>query len=270
MIASFFLTLREGLEAALIIGVLFGALNKLNQSQYRTSIWQGTGLAILLSVLTGFALNLLGASLEGRAEKIFEGIAMLTAAGILTWVILWMQNRARDFNKKLESNVQQAVLKDNKTALFLVAFAAVIREGVELTIFLTAAAMESDNSQILLGAFLGFAAVAVISYLLFKSLVRLDISKFFQVTSVILILFAAGLTAHGIHEFNEAGLIPPLVDHVWDINPILDENSTLGELLKTLFGYNGNPSLTEIFSYFLYFVIIWFFSNKSIKKSKKI
>lgn len=101
MVASFFLSLREGLEAALILGVLYGALKKLNRTNYQNSIWLGTGLALILSIVLGYVLNLLGASFEGRAEEIFEGFAMLLAAGILTWVILWMQSQARVFNNKL-------------------------------------------------------------------------------------------------------------------------------------------------------------------------
>ena len=101
----------------------------------------------------------------------------------------------------------------------------------------------------MIGAGLGLASVVVIAVLLFRSLIRLNFSRFFQVTSIILVLFAAGLVAHGVHEFNEAGLIPAIVEHLWDINHILDEKSTLGELFKTLLGYNGNPSLTEVISY---------------------
>jgi high-affinity iron transporter len=82
--------------------------------------------------------------------------------------------------------------------------------------------------------------------------------RFFQVTGFLLILFAAGLVAHGVHEFNEAGVIPAVIEHVWDVNPILDENTTLGSMLKALFGYNGNPSLTEVLAYFVYFVAIFF------------
>jgi high-affinity iron transporter len=90
--------------------------------------------------------------------------------------------------------------------------------------------------------------------------------RFFQVTSIILILFAAGLVAHGVHEFNEVGLIPSIIEPVWDINHILDEKSTVGELLKTLLGYNGNPSLTEVIAYFVYFVIVWFAGLRFIKQ----
>ena len=94
-------------------------------------------------------------------------------------------------------------------------------------------------------------------WILFATTRQLNLKAFFQVTSILLILFAAGLVAHGVHEFNEAGLIPPLIEQVWDINPILDENSTFGALLKALFGYNGNPSLSEVLAYFVYFVAIW-------------
>jgi len=260
MLASFFLAFREGLEAALIIGVILGALKKTERSKSQPSIWMGMGAAVLVSIISGVLLNWLGASFEGRAEEIFEGTAMILAALILTWVIQWMQSQSRSVGKKLESEVQQAVLKDNNLALFFVAFLAVIREGIELALFLTAAAMNAGSRQMLLGAAMGLAAVIVVAVLLFNSLVRLNISAFFRVTSVILILFAAGLVAHSVHEFNEAGLIPSVIEHVWDINHLLDEDSPVGLLLKTLLGYNGNPSLTEVISYGLYFVVLWLLS----------
>jgi high-affinity iron transporter len=270
MIASFFLSLREGLEAALLIGVLLGALNKLERPDYRSSIWLGAGLALIGSILVGIVLNLIGASFEGRAEEIFEGIAMLSAAAILTWAILWMQSQARAINQQLEGDVRKAVLKGSKTALLSLAFLAVIREGVELAFFLTAASIGSNGAQVLVGAGLGLAVAVILGVLLFKSLIRLNIGKFFQVTSIILILFAAGLVAHGVHEFNEAGLIPPIVEHVWDINPILDESSTVGELLKALFGYNGNPSLTEVLSYGFYFILLWVTSTALQRREQSL
>ena len=257
MIASFFLSLREGLEAALIIGVLLGALNKMDRNQFRSSIWIGTGVAAAISVGVGIGLAALGASFEGRAEQIFEGAAMLSAAAVLTWAILWMQSQARSMSRELESNVKTAALKGSRTALISLAFLAVIREGVELAFFLAAAAMNADGVQVLLGAGIGLAAVAVLAVLLFKSLIRLKLGQFFRVTSVILVLFAAGLVAHGVHEFNEAGLIPAVVEHVWNVNPILHEDSTAGTLLKALFGYNGNPSLTEVVAYMVYFALLW-------------
>jgi high-affinity iron transporter len=269
MIASFFLALREGLEAALIISVLLGSLRKVDRPEEGKTIWTGTITAVLASILVGVLLNLLGARFEGRAEEIFEGITMLLAAGVLTWVLLWMREYSRKMNEQLQSDVKQAVLQNNRWALFSIAFLAVIREGVELAFFLTAAAVDTDGTTVLIGAALGLGAVLLISVLLFRSLIQLNISRFFQVTSLILILFAAGLVAHGVHEFNEVGLIPPIIEHVWDINYLLDENSTLGQLLKALLGYNGNPSLSEVLSYLLYFGLLGrlgFFSSG--RKSK--
>jgi len=272
MFASFLLALREGLEAALIIGVLLGTLNKIGKLKFRNAIWFGAILAILASGLGGFALNQLGASFTGRAEEIFEGITMLLAAGILTWVILWMGNHARAMKEKLASDVQVAVSNRSWFALFSLSFLAVIREGIELAFFLTAVSLDAGGIEVLTGAGLGLAAVVVIAVLLFRSLIQLDLVRSFQVTSIILVFFAAGLVAHGVHEFNEVGWIPSIIEHVWDINHILDEKSTLGGLLKTLLGYNGNPSLTEIISYVLYFIILGIngFGSRIVKKNPKI
>jgi len=256
MLASFLLALREGLEAALIIGVLLGTLNKLGQSEYRKTIWFGAGLAIIISGLAGLGLNALGGSFEGRAEEIFEGITMLLAAGILTWIILWMGRQSRDINERLISNIEIAVSNRSRLALFALSFLAVIREGIELAFFLAAVSLDADGIQVLIGAGLGLGAVVVISVFLFRSLIQLNLARFFQVTSIILIFFAAGLVAHGVHELNEVGLIPHIIEHLWDINHILDENAILGGLLKTLVGYNGNPSLSEVIAYLMYFVII--------------
>ena len=256
MFASFVLALREGLEAALLIGLLLGTLKKLGHTEYQRMIWFGAGLAIIVSGAAGYLSNVLGASFEGRNEEIFEGITMLLAAGLLTWVILWMRTQSRSINERLAANVKEVVSNQNQLALFSLAFIAVIREGIELALFLVTVSLDTDGREVLLGASLGLAAVTVVAFLSFKSLIRLNISRFFQVTSIILVLFAAGLVAHGVHEFNEVGFIPPVIEHLWDINHIIDEKSPSGELLKALFGYNGNPSLTEMVAYIMYFVIL--------------
>jgi len=127
-----------------------------------------------------------------------------------------------------------------------------VREGIELALFLTAAAFALQGGAIWVGAVLGLGAAVLLGYLVFSTTRRLDLRRFFQVTGVLLLLFAAGLVAHGVHEFNEAGWIPAVIEHVWDINPYLNEKSAPGEILKALFGYNGNPSLTEVLAYLAY------------------
>jgi len=258
MFPSFLLALREGLEAALIIGIVFGALRKLQRTELAPAVWLGVVSAAAVSIIGAWLLNLLGASFEGATEEIFEGLTMFAAATVLTWMIFWMQRQARTLQSELESDVRRAAQSSRAQALFALSFFAVVREGIELALFLTAAAITSTAAQTLLGAALGLAASAVLGWSLFASTARLNLRRFFQVTSFLLIIFAAGLVAHGIHEFNEVGWIPALVEHLWDVNHIVDENGPLGVVLKSLFGYNGNPSLSEVTGYLLYFVAIFF------------
>ncbi|MBM3151526.1 MAG: hypothetical protein FJZ96_04865 [Chloroflexi bacterium] len=258
MFPSYILSLREGLEAALIIGIVLGALRQVRHLELKPALWAGTASAILVSLAAGIGLSLLGFSLEGKAEQVFEGITMLLAAGILTWMIFWMNRQSHNLKGNLETGVTRAAAGSGKRAIFALAFFAVVREGIELALFLTAAAFASDANQTILGALLGLGTAVLLGWSLFATTVRLDLRRFFQVTGFLLILFAAGLIAHGVHEFNEVGWIPALIEHVWDVNAIMDETSTFGLLLKALFGYNGNPSLTEMLAYAAYFVAILF------------
>jgi len=266
MLPTFLLSLREGLEAALIIGIVLGAVSKIHRKDLTSSVWLGALSAIIISILTAVILTTFGMSLEEEAEMIFEGITMLIAAGILTWMIFWMGKQARFLKSELEDNVNKAAASTGKRAVFTLAFMAVVREGVELAIFITAAFFAGDPGQVmsntiqtLAGTILGLGTAALLGYTIFATTVRLDLRKFFQVTGILLILFAAGLVAHGVHEFNEVGWIPVIIEHVYDMNMILDENSIAGQLLKTLFGYNGNPSLTEMIAYFGYIIITFIF-----------
>jgi high-affinity iron transporter len=263
MLPTFLLSLREGLEAALIIGIVLGALNKIRRTDFSPAVWLGTLGAVGVSALTAILLTLFGMSLEENAEQIFEGITMLIAAGILTWMIFWMGKQARFLKGELEAGVNKAAATTGKRAMFWLAFIAVVREGIELALFITAAFFAGDESQVsrniiqtLAGTILGLGTAALLGWTLFATTVRLDLRRFFQVTGFLLILFAAGLVAHSVHEFNEVGWIPSVIEHVWDVNAILHEDSLAGQLLKTLFGYNGNPSLTEILSYFIYLAVV--------------
>jgi high-affinity iron transporter len=266
MLPTYLLSLREGLEAALIIGIVLGAVSKIRRNDLAPAAWLGTLSAVVISILTAVLLTSFGMSLEGKAEELFEGVTMLIAAGILTWMIFWMGKQARFLKGELEAGVSKAAASTGKRAVFWLAFVSVVREGIELAIFITAAFFTGDQGQLssniiqtLAGTILGLGTAALLGWTLFATTVRLDLRRFFQVTGILLILFAAGLVAHGVHEFNEAGLIPAVVEHVWDVNMIVDENSLGGELLKTLFGYNGNPSLTEMLAYFTYLIVVSIF-----------
>ena len=270
MLPSYLLSLREGLEAALIIGIVLGALRKIRRTDLAPALWFGTLAAVGVSILAAMLLTLFGLGLEGNAEKIYEGFTMLIAAGILTWMIFWMSGQARHLKGELEEGVNKAAISTGRRAIFWLAFVAVVREGVELALFITAAFFAGNNEnvglntiQTLAGVVLGLGTSILLGWSLLATTVRLDLRRFFQVTGLLLILFAAGLVAHGVHEFNEISWIPSIVEHVWDFNIFIDENSIMGELLKTLFGYNGNPSLTEMIGYFGYLITVTFLFTHS-------
>lgn len=256
MIAAAVLAFREGLEAALLLGIVLGVLRRIRRADQTRFVWTGAGLAALVSVAVGVGLMALGISFEGLAEEIFEGTAMLLAAAVLTWMIFWMGRQGRAIQVDLERDVREASSAGGGWALFSLAFVVVLREGIELALFLTAAAMTATAGATLIGGLLGLGVAAVAGWLLFATAGRLTLRTFFRVTGVLLIVFAAGLVAHGVHEFNEAGLIAPVIEHVWDLNPVLDEDSGVGQVLVALLGYNGNPSLTEVVAYVGYWVVI--------------
>ena len=270
MLPSFLLSLREGIEAALIIGIIIGALNKLNQQELKPVVWRGALIAVALSFVFGLGLNFLGMEFSGQFEEIFEGLAMLLAAAILTWMILWMQRQGGQIQHDLEVKTAQTTLERGSSALFILAFLAVFREGIELALFLIAARMASDPISVLIGAILGLAGAILLGWLLFASTRRLNLKHFFQITNILLLFFAAGLVAHGVHELNEAGWIPVIIGSVWDINYILSDNSEIGGILKALFGYNGNPSLTEVLAYLGYFIVLGTIILRNQRKRIKI
>lgn len=267
MFPAYLLSLREGLEAALIIGIVLGALRKIRRSELSSVVWGGVISASLVSLVVALSLNSVGASLEGAAEQIFEGTTMFLAAFVLTWMIFWMSRQARTLKSDLESSVRHAALQRSQKAMFLLAFTAVTREGVELALFLTASVVASDARQTLIGALLGLGTAVLTGWMVFATTARLNLRRFFQVTGGLLILFAAGLVAYGVHEFNEVGWIPAIVEPMWDLNFLLNEGSLVGQILKALFGYNGNPSLTEVIAYLGYFAVIglglWY-SNRQV------
>ena len=199
MVASALITLREGLEAALIVGIVLSVLRRLGRLDRSRPVWAGVLAAVGVSVVIGLAFNALGVAFEGRGEEIFEGVAMLLAAGVLTWMIFWMQRQGRQIQAELESDVRQAVNTGSGWALFSLAFVAVVREGIETVLFLTAAAFSATPTQTLIGGALGLVGAVVLGWLMFAAGKRLDVRPFFRVTGVLLTLFAAGLVAHGVH-----------------------------------------------------------------------
>lgn len=270
--SSFLITSRETLEAALVVGVVMAYLTRTDNHQYKRTVYYGIAAGIILSILSAFAFTFFAGGFEGRAEGIFEGFTMLFAAILLTTMILWMMKQ-RNMAKSIESKVASHIAKasyNNAYALglFALILVAVLREGVETVIFFGALNYTSGIS--FLGASLGIITAIAIGYMFFIGSRKINLKKFFTISSILLILIASGLVAHGVHELQEAAIIPIGIEHVWDTNSVLDENGIMGSFLKGLFGYNGNPSLIEVLAYAVYLAGIFyiFYRLSSPQKAK--
>jgi high-affinity iron transporter len=255
MLVSLLLTLREGLEAALIVGIIFGYLRKIGQMQYGRAAWAGVTVASVLSAALAFIIPAIGAELEGPAEQLFEGVTMMLAVAVLTWMIFWMRSQARTLKASIESEVHKAIVSGTAWGLFAATFFAVFREGVETALFLGAAAFQTSGLETVIGAAIGLSIAVVIGYLIYASTVRLNVRMFFDVTSLLLLVFAAGLFMHGVHEFQEVGLLPEVIKPLWDTSALISKDSVPGQFLRTLVGYTPTPSLVEILAYVGYWVV---------------
>ncbi len=258
MITSFLLALREGLEAALIIGIVLGAVRRAGRQGLSRWLWAGVFSAAMVSLVSALLLRAVDTELEGITEQIFEGTTFLLAAGVLTWMIFWMRRESASMRSRLETNVSQATNAKGGGALFFLAFISVLREGIELALYITAASLTLSGIQTILGTAIGLSIACFLGYLIYTTTIKLNLQRFFQVTGLILILFAAGLIGHSVAEFNEAGLIPSVISPIWNLNPLLSDTSVLGSIFSTLFGYHGSPSLTEALGYSAYALITLF------------
>jgi high-affinity iron transporter len=253
VVPSLLIVFRETLESALVIGLVLGYLARTAQERLRSAVWLATAAGIAASVLGAFAFQWLAGGFEGRAEALFEGVIMLLGAGLLTTLIVWISTKT-DAARRLERRVEArlAARKASRYAgLFLLVFLSILREGVETVLFLTAARFRASDLS-LLGALIGLLSAGLLGWALFRGALRISLRAFFAATNALLILFAAGLVGRGIHELQEAGLIPTIVKHLYDLNPLLPETRFAGGLARGLFGYNPNPSLFEALGYGLY------------------
>jgi high-affinity iron transporter len=200
--------LREGFEASLVVGIVLAFLNRTGRRDAFWPVWLGAAAAFALSVGTGALLFAIGAELAGRAEKLFEGTAMLVAAGLLTWMIFWMRRQARSIRRELESQVESALATGSALALALVAFVGVLREGVETALFMFGTVKGANSLVAGVTGAAGLAAAVLLGYFFYRGASRLDLRRFFAVTSVLLLAFAGWLLARGLHELQEGGILP--------------------------------------------------------------
>jgi high-affinity iron transporter len=260
--ASFVIALREGIEAALIVSIVLAYLRQLGATDRGRLVWWGAIVAVVLSVGVGTAIFVAGAEFEGTAEQIFEGLVTLAAVGVLTWMIFWMRRQGARIKSDLQEKVDTALVHGG-LALAGLAFFAVLREGIETALFLYAAAkgtaVEGTNvapAAQVLGAILGLGLAVVLGAMLYRGGIRMNLRSFFRVTGLLLIVVAAGLFAFALHELQEAGWLPFLGTHAFDISSTLPDDAGAGAILRGLLGYHADPTWLEVLGWAAYLVTV--------------
>ena len=208
-------TLREGFEASLVVVLVISILKSTGQRADLRAIWSGVAAAVGVSVAAAAGLLVIGAELEGNAEAVFEGATMIVAAALLTWMIFWMRRRAGSLKREIERQVGQAVASSSGLALAAVVFVGVVREGLETALLLFSSVGSEGDLAAGIGAAVGLVLAVALAYGFYKGVGRLDLRRFFQVTSVLLLVFAAWLLARGLEELAEAGALPDSEQIAW-------------------------------------------------------
>lgn len=253
MIAAFVLFLREGLEASLIVSLLFASLRQLGLMAQARAVWIGVGLAILGSLLGGLAVYLTVRQYDGSTfQTIFETVTYLVAVVLLTTMTFWMQRHSRSMKKEL---MAKASVSSSGFALGLLAFSTVGREGLETAVFTLAFAFQTNALLLLLGAVLGLLASIILCFFVYRLGYRLDYRVFFRVMGIVLLFFAAGLLGNAVQNIQQLGWLPIGMTTLWNTSHLLSESSTLGDILHTFLGYAESPTILQILLYTAYLVI---------------
>ena len=256
MLSTFIIALREGLEAALIVGILVAYVVRTDRRPLLKPLWTGVGAAIAASLALGAVLSFTSAELTDRGEELFAGATSFIAVGLVTWMVFWMKRTARSLRNELHGKVDTALV-GGPISLALVAFFAVAREGLETALFIyTNFKSVGAASTATVGLVLGLALAVVLGYLIYNRSVKLNLSKFFTVTGVALIIVAAGVLSYGIHEFQELGFLPGEDNLLWDVTPWIAKESILGSLLGGTIGFDTTTSFVQFIAWAGYLVAV--------------
>ncbi len=256
MLATYLIGLREGLEATLVVSILVAFLVKSDRRDRLVQVWAGVGLAVALSVFFGWLLSYTSTTLLQKYEhrELFEAIASIAAVVFVTWMIFWMRKAARSIAGELRSKLTDA-LAVGSVAVAVMAFLAVVREGLETSlIFYSAVQNASADGGPLYALLGGIASSVVIGYLMYATAVRINLTKFFTWTGALLILVAAGILKYGVHDLQEAGVLPGLNTLAYDISGVLDPSAWYTALLTGMFNITPKASVLEVAAWVAYAV----------------
>ena len=250
--------LREGVEAALIVAILLAYLARTGNARHASKVWLGTGLAVAVSLLAGLVIFNTVGTLQEPYEQAFEGATMLVAAAVVTWMLFWMRRQAMAMRGELQAAVDRVLTEGTAFGLAVLAFTAVIREGIETALFLVGQATSADANapSLAVGAVVGLAIAVAIGYGIYRGSRRVDLRAFFRWTGIALVFIAAGLLSHAVHEFVEIGVITVGTATAFDITAILSHEDGIGAFLRAIVGYSARPEQVTLAVHLVYLVVV--------------
>ncbi|MEY4043582.1 MAG: hypothetical protein RL529_1149 [Actinomycetota bacterium] len=265
MISNFLIGLREGLEAALVVSILITYLVRTGRNKSIKFVWAGVFSAVALSLAFGALLTYTSLSLHfnEEAEETFAGTMSVIAVALVTWMIVWMRNAGKKMNAELEGKLETAVIGGALTVAVM-AFASVAREGIETTLFFFSA-VQAAGSTVgpVIGFTLGILASSAVGFLIYRRAIKINMRRFFSVTSYFLILVAAGVLSYGISDLAEAGVIPVNLGTAFDLSATISEDSWFGALAKGIFNFNAETSWLSAITWLAYVAFaIWLYNRK--------
>jgi high-affinity iron transporter len=254
VIANYLIGLREGLEASLVVSILVAYLVKAGRRDRLAPVWLGVLAAVALSLVFGALLTFTSSQLGFRAQEAFGGTLSIVAVGFVTWMVFWMRRTARSLSSELRGKMQSA-LAMGTGALVLTSFLAVGREGLETALFIWSAVQATGSSTSpVVGAALGLASAVVLGYLFYKGAVRINLATFFRWTGLVLVVVAAGVLAYGVHDLQEAGVLPGLDSLAFDVSGAVPPDSWYGTLLKGTVNFSPATTWLQAIAWLVYVV----------------
>jgi high-affinity iron transporter len=252
--SNFLIGLREGLEASLVVGILIAYLVRTGNRKQLGPVWLGVGVAVAVSLSVGAALTFTSRSLSFKAQEAFGGSMSIVAVVFVTGMVFWMRSQSRALKAELQGKLDMA-LAGGGFAIFLVALLAVGREGLETALFLwTSVQAAGSSTNPVTGAAIGLVLAVIIGWLLYRQSVRLNLATFFRVTGAGLVIVAAGVLAYGIHDLQEASILPGLNALAFDVSRTIPPSSWYGTLLKGIFNFTPASTWLQVIAYVGYVV----------------
>ncbi|MEH2105810.1 iron uptake transporter permease EfeU [Nostoc sp.] len=271
MLFPFLIMFREGVEAALVVGIIASYLKQTGRTYLMKSVWVGIALATFFCLVAAIILQITSQDFPQQEQELFAAVISIVAVGVLTWMVFWMRRAARSLKGELQSQIETAIQSGDKWGLALVgmAFFAVLREGLETVVFLLATFQQNLGIQAPVGALFGYAAAVAVGIGIYQGGIRINLRRFFKWTGAFIILVAAGLLASGVRAFHEAGVWNLLQTVVFDASGVLPNNGFLGSLLVGFFGYNDAPTISEAIAYFGYLIptMLFFLGENTRQKN---